>query len=376
MYSAKLVILLGIGLLLGYGIPSVGIAEDIPAAMPLVVARFVKPYIPGQIELTPRIRVLELDQGRPKVIDLELRRNVYEGESLYVADPFFTCQWPMYSAVRVYNDEGECVRQIEMPPPRRWDGETQGRELYPGQICGRRFGLSYTRGNSNAPVSSAPLKRMRLQLVLFDGIAVGPNPVRAMGRIQAVAKLSGEVVARSELVELGEIPSVTDIYLVDPEHFQPSAHIKLGLSLRLDGPASYTTQSKSAYVDVVMHNDSLALAPLFDPNQCYYGFDSSPFEREVVSLPDNTRMNYSADGLGEFGGHEALRPWEGIIKLPPHTFCGCSQPWLDTRNPGKYRLRVTANDWIVCPLKDGIFTVEWKRSSPTPISASLDYTVE
>ena len=376
MYKIKLVILFVAGLMVGIGVRSICAAEEAINPKPLVVARFEKPWVLGQIELTPRIRVVDRDQCRPKVIDLELRRNLYEGECLYVADPFFTCQWPMYSAVRVYNDEGECVRQIEIPPPVRWDGETQGREFQPGQICGRRFVVSLTGGNPNTLVIKAPLIRMRMQLVLFDGVAVGPEPVRAISRTQAVAKLSGEVVARSELVDLGELPSTAEINLVDPEYSQPSKNLKSGLALRLEGPSTCTSQSKFSYVDVVLHNNTSALAPLFDPGQKYYRSESSPLEREVVSLPDNSRVFYSADGIGAFGGHHSLRPWEGIVKLPPHTFCGRSQPWLDTKKAGKFKLDVVAHQWIVCPQIDGIYTVNHQFPSPPLTAESIEYTVE
>ncbi len=373
MHVTNIVILSVAALVFGSRVESVD-AGEAPPAKPLVVARFEKPWVPGQIELIPRIRVVEQDQCRPKVIDLELRRNLYEAECLYVADPFFTCQWPMYSAVLVYNSEGECVRHIEIPPPEIWDGETQGREFQPGQICGRRFVVSYTGGNPNPPVTKAPLKRMRMQLVLFDGIAVGPDPVWAISRTQAVAKLSGEVVARSELVDLGQIPSDAWISLVDPEFSEASVHVKSGVALRLEGLSSHTSQSESSYVDVVLHNNTSTQAPLFEPSQSSYGLVASPLEREVVSLPDNQRVFHSKDGI--VISRSRLRPGEGIIKLPPHTFCGRSQPWIETRKPGKFKLNVAAHQWILCPLKYGKYTVEHAAPSLPLTAASLEYTVD
>jgi hypothetical protein len=340
-------------------------AGEVPAAQPLII---------GSSELTPRIRIVEREHDLPKVVDLELRCSVKGGGGLFVVDPFFTCQWPMYSSVALYDDEGEPLGYAEMPPLKNWDGETQGRQLGSGQICGRRFVLSFNGGNPNPPMNKGPVKRARMQLILRDGIAANPDGMGSIGRAYA-KRPSEKVVARSELVDLGEIPTGLNFYLIDPDHCEPSENIKSGLDVRLDGPSKYKTDPKPAYVDVILHNNSSTMSPLFDPGQKHYGHDRSPLEREVFSRPDNERVYFSKDGLGPSVSH-SMRTWEAIVKLPPHTFYGCSQPWLDKRKSGQFRLNVIVHDWIVCPLKDGKYAAESKGSSPALTSASFEFTVE
>ena len=63
MPQIKLVILCGLRLLVGFCLPLVVVAAEIPAAKPLVVARFEKPDVRGQIELTSGFRFIRLVLG-------------------------------------------------------------------------------------------------------------------------------------------------------------------------------------------------------------------------------------------------------------------------------------------------------------------------
>ena len=332
----------------------------------------------GTTTLAPEVRTST--ENGVQFIDLQLALTEKSTGGLFVSDPFFSSEWPKFYAVRIIRADGEFPHELTLSSPMSPDGDIRGRELQPGEIVGRRFAL-HTISKAHAD----PIKcEFRLQLILFDGVAISER--RRAALVPHASMSSGEIVASSELISIGEfnvdtqfrldsLDSLDSIGRLPPRSISPRNGVPSQLSLKILGRERISSRDEDNRVQVVIFNVSPIVVSLFDPFQSTYGGVPSTMSYHISRSDSGEVLHYSEDGISS-GASRSLGSRDSVIRVPAGGFCGRSQPWLQNSNSGEYILRVHLRKWIICMSDPRSTSIKWDNSSPEISTDTFKYLVE